>query len=117
MTIERSRAPLFILPPSSFILGKRQLVESKESLTATQQRRCHDRAAGEAFAAAGAMRDLDQVVGRVEEECVQAELAADARRDDGRVELAVAARLERAGDANRRASRRIFFLRVMALFH
>src|SRR5258708_1338996 len=101
--------------PSSFV--KRKFVEAKESFAATQQCRCHDRAAGEPFAAAGAMRDLDQVVGRIEEERVQTEFAAGARRDNGRIEPAVAACLDCSRNAQRRTARCIFFLRVMALFH
>src|SRR5258708_39593834 len=63
------------------------------------------------------MRDLDQVVGRVEEERVQTELGTGAGGNDGRIEFAVTPGLDRGRDAQCRSARRIFFLRVMALFH
>src|SRR5689334_3538800 len=61
------------------------------------------------------MRDLDQIVGRIEEQRVQAELRADARGDDGRIEPAAAPFLRLRGDLQRRAARRVLLLRVVAL--
>src|SRR6266852_2730451 len=105
---------LFIIQPSSF---EYQLIEFHQPLAAANQLRCNNRSSREAFAAAGAMGDLDQVVGRVEEERVQAELAPDARRRDRRVELPGASALDFVRDANRRAARRVLLLRVVPLFH
>src|SRR5947207_13978517 len=94
-----------------------QFIEAEESFASADQFRCEHRALGEAFASAGAMRDLDQALGRVEVERVQAELRADARRGDRRIELAAAPFAYFVRDAQRRAARRVFFLRVMPLFH
>src|SRR5258708_5121482 len=63
------------------------------------------------------MRDLDEVVGGIEEECVQTELATNARGHDGRGDPAFAAALHLAGDLQRRAARCVLLLGVVALLH
>src|SRR5438309_11326610 len=101
---------------SSFIVPY-QLIERHQAFAAANQLRCNNRSAGESFASARAMRDLDQVIRRVEEERVQSELAADARCSDWRIELASASALDFIRDADRGAARSIFLLRVVPLFH
>src|SRR5260221_730086 len=65
----------------------------------------------------GAMRDLDQIIGRIEKERVQPKLGADARRRDRRIELSAAAGFHFACDLERRAARGVLLLRVVALFY
>ena len=59
------------------------------------------------------MRDLHQVVRRIEEQRVQPELRTDARRNDGRLELPTAARFHFTGDLEGGSARRVLLLRVM----
>ena len=68
------------------------------------------RAARESLAVARPMRDLDEVVGRVEEERVEADLRADARRRDLRVERAVASLAHFLRETERGTARRVLLL-------
>src|SRR5436309_5345646 len=61
------------------------------------------------------MRDLDQVVGRIEKQRVQTELRTDTRGDDGRRQLAAAPLLRLRGDLQRCPAGRVFLLGVVAL--
>src|SRR5260221_11677709 len=63
------------------------------------------------------MRDLDQIISRIEKEWVQPELGADARRRDRRIELPAAAGFHFTRNLERRAARGVLLLRVVALFH
>src|SRR5260221_7907700 len=109
---------LFALHPSPLTLRRpsshRQLIKPEQPLLAPHELRCKDRSPREAVTAAGAVGDLDEVVGGVEEERVQSELAADARGGDGRLELPAAAGNHLGGDLQRRAARCVLLLRVVA---
>src|SRR5947209_4856602 len=61
------------------------------------------------------MRELDEVVRRIEKQRVQAELGADPRGDDRRIDPTATPLLHRRRDLDRRTARRVFLLRVMAL--
>ena len=63
------------------------------------------------------MRDLDQIVGRVEEKGMQSEFAAGASGNDPRFKFPATPLLHLAGNPERGPARRVLLLGVMSLFH